>query len=144
MPRFWRHGLLAASIIMYAVVCIVILALANTSLSSPAGLAISDLVEVPAASFSHRSSGEFTRDGRVVTAPLAMVTIPHTLAIMRHQVSAAEYRRCVEAGACPTLDDDDFAVANRPVVISQLARRPGLCCLAVARDRRARLPTDEE
>jgi formylglycine-generating enzyme required for sulfatase activity len=144
MPRFWRQGLLAASIIMYAVVCIVILALANTPLSSAAGLAISDLVEVPATSFSHRSSGEFTRDGRVVTAPLATVTIPHTLAIMRHQVSAAEYRRCVEAGACPTRDDNEVA-ANRPVVkVSWRDAQAYAAWLSRETGEHYRLPTDEE
>lgn len=146
MPRLWRRGLLAASIIVYAVVCIVILALANAPLPSSPGPAISDLVEVQAASFSHRTSGEFTRDGRIVTAPLAMVTIPHTLAIMRHQVSAAEYRRCVEAGACPTLEGDtDLAAANRPVVkVSWRDAQAYAAWLSRETGDHYRLPTDEE
>ncbi len=145
MPRFWRHGL-AASIIVYAVVCMVILALANAPLQNPRGPAISDLVEVRAASFSHRSSGEFTSDGRIVTAPLAMVTIPHTLAIMRHQVSAAEYRRCVESGACPTLEGDtDLAAANRPVVkVSWRDAQAYAEWLSRETGDHYRLPTDEE
>jgi formylglycine-generating enzyme required for sulfatase activity len=146
MPRFWTRGLLAASIIVYAVVCVVILALANAPLPSPPGAAISDLVEVQAASFFHRSSGEFTRDGRIVTAPLAMVTIPHTLAIMRHQVSAAEYRRCVEAGACPTLEGDtDLAAADRPVVkVSWRDAQAYAAWLSRETGDHYRLPTDEE
>jgi formylglycine-generating enzyme required for sulfatase activity len=145
MLRFWRHGLLAASIIVYAVVCIVIIALAKAPSPTPAGPAISDLVEVRAASFSHRSSGEFTRDGRIVTAPLTMVTIPHTLAIMRHQVSVAEYRRCVEAGACPILDDNDLAAANRPVVkVSWRDAQAYAAWLSRETGEHYRLPTDEE
>jgi formylglycine-generating enzyme required for sulfatase activity len=146
MPRFLRQGLQAASIIVYAVVCIVILVLTNAPLPSPAGPAISDLVEVRAASFSHRSSGEFTRNGRIVTAPLAMVTIPHTLAIMRHQVSAAEYRRCVEAGVCPTLEDDnDLSAGNRPVVkVSWRDAQAYAAWLSRETGDHYRLPTDEE
>ena len=82
MGRFWRQGLLVASMIVYAVACIVIVALASEPVLSPAGSGIPDLVELRAASFSHRSSGEFTRDGRQVTAPLVTVTIPDTLAVL--------------------------------------------------------------
>jgi formylglycine-generating enzyme required for sulfatase activity len=146
MPRLSRQGLQAASIIVYAAACIVILVVANVPLPSPAGPAISEMVEVRAASFSHRSSGEFTRDGRIVTAPLAMVTIPHTLAIMRHQVSAAEYRRCVVAGGCPTLEgDNDLAAANRPVVkVSWHDAQAYAAWLSRETGDHYRLPTDEE
>src|SRR5947209_7340877 len=102
MRRFWMEGLVAASLAASAAVCAV--AFADAQLPGAADLAIADLVELQAAPpFSHRSSGEFTQDGRVVTAPLVTVTIPHTLVIMRHQVTAAEYGRCVEAGACPMI-----------------------------------------
>jgi formylglycine-generating enzyme required for sulfatase activity len=146
MPRFWRQGLQAASIIVYAAAGSVILVLANVPLPSPAGPAISEMVEVRAASFSHRSSGEFTRDGRIVTAPLATVTIPHTLAIMRHQVSAAEYRRCVVAGGCPTREgDNDLAAANRPVVkVSWHDTQAYAAWLSRETGDHYRLPTDEE
>ena len=146
MPRFWRQGLQAASIVVYAAACSVILVLANVPLPSPAGSAISEMVEVRAASFSHRSSGEFTRDGRIVTAPLAMVTIPQTLAIMRHQVSAAEYRRCVVAGGCPTLEgDNDLAAAKRPVVkVSWRDAQAYAAWLSRETGDHYRLPTDEE
>jgi formylglycine-generating enzyme required for sulfatase activity len=98
MWRFWMEGLVAAPFAVSAAVCAV--AFADVRLPGTADLAIADLVEQQAASFSHRSSGEFTQDGRIVTAPLVTVTIPRTLVIMRHQVTAAEYGRCVEAGAC--------------------------------------------
>jgi len=98
MRRFWMEGLMAAPLAASAAVCA--LAFADTQLPGAADPAIADVVELQAGSFSHRSSGEFTQDGRIVTAPLVTVTIPHTLVIMRHQVTAAEYGRCVEAGAC--------------------------------------------
>ena len=149
MSRFWRQWLLTASIIVYAVVCLVMVALAHAILPSPASPVISDLsdlVEVRAASFTHRSSGEFTRDDRVVTAPLVTVTIPHALAIMRHQVSAAEYRRCIDAGACPTLErDNDLAAASRPIVkVSWRDAQAYAAWLSRETGEHYRLPTDEE
>jgi formylglycine-generating enzyme required for sulfatase activity len=146
MPRFWRQGLPASSIIVCAVVGIVIITLADKPVPGRAGPAISDLVELQAASFSHRRSGEFTRDGRIIAAPLAMTEIPHTFAIMRHQVSGAEYRRCVEAGACPPLDgDNDLAPGNRPVVkVSWRDAQAYAAWLSHETGDHYRLPTDEE
>jgi len=96
MRRFWMEGLVVALLLgASAAVCVV--ALADAQLPGAADLTVRDLVELQAASFSHRSSGEFTQEVRIVTAPLVTVTIPHTLVIMRHQVTAAEYGRCVEA-----------------------------------------------
>jgi formylglycine-generating enzyme required for sulfatase activity len=130
--------------IVYAVACIVIVALASEPVLGPAGAGIPDLVELRAASFSHRSSGEFTRDGRQVTAPLVTVTIPDTLAIMRRQVTAAEYRHCVEAGACPTPDNDP-AAANRPAVkVSWQDAQAYAAWLSRETGQHFRLPTDEE
>src|SRR3954463_9473386 len=97
MRHFWMEGLVAVLLGASAAVCVV--AFADAYLPSATDLTVPDLVELQATSFSHRSSGEFTQEGRIVTAPLVTVTIPHALVIMRHQVTAAEYRRCVEAGA---------------------------------------------
>ena len=144
MRRFWRQWLLVASVVAYATACIVIMAFANAPMPGPAGLAIPDLVELRAASFSHRSSGEFTRDGRVVTAPLVTVAIPHTLVIMRRQVTAAEYRGCVEADVCPMLDRDS-AAANRPVVkVNWRDAHAYAAWLSRETGEHFRLPTDEE
>ncbi|MCL2427960.1 MAG: formylglycine-generating enzyme family protein [Alphaproteobacteria bacterium] len=122
------------------------IALANSPLPRPAEPAIADLVELQAASFSHRRSGEFTRDGQIITAPLATAEIPRTFAIMRHQVSGAEYRRCVEAGACPTLEgDNDAAAADRPVVkVSWRDAQAYAAWLSRETGDHYRLPTDEE
>src|SRR5258707_15869370 len=97
MRRFWMEGLVAAPLAASAAVCAV--AFADAQLPGAADLAIADLVELKPASFSHRSSGEVTQDARVVTAPPAMVTIPHSLVIIRHQGTAADYGRRVEARA---------------------------------------------
>jgi formylglycine-generating enzyme required for sulfatase activity len=144
MRRFWRQGLLVVSLIVYAAACIVIAAFANDPAASTAGPVIPDIVELPAASFSHRSSGEFTRYGRPVTAPWVTVAIPRTLGIMRHQVTAAEYRLCVEARACPMLDGV-LAAVNLPVVkVNWRDAHAYAAWLSRETSEHFRLPTDEE
>jgi formylglycine-generating enzyme required for sulfatase activity len=105
---------------------------------------IPDLVELPPGAFGYRVSGEFTRDGKPAMAPIVTATIKHTLAVMQHQVTTAEYQRCVEAQACPMVGPDPDA-PDRPMVkvnwrdahayASWLSRETGV---------RFRLPTDAE
>src|SRR3978361_78930 len=79
-------------------------------------MSASDLVELrPSGAFRYRSNGEFTRDGKAVTAPAVTIFLRRPLAFMRRQVTVAEYRLCVKAHACPTLDRD-VPAADRPVV----------------------------
>jgi formylglycine-generating enzyme required for sulfatase activity len=52
-----------------------------------------ELVHLRPGAFSYRVSGEFTRDGRPTIPPIAATSIERTLSIMRHQVTAAGYRR---------------------------------------------------
>lgn len=103
-----------------------------------------DLVELRPGTFRFRASDEFSRDGKPVAAPKATVTIDRALALMTHQVTAADYQRCVKAQVCPMVDPDAVA-SDRPVVgvswrdvqayISWLSRETG---------ENFRLPTDEE
>src|SRR4051812_764944 len=76
---------------------------------------VPDLVELRPGAFGYRAAGEFSRAGKPVTAPIMTAIIRRTLAVMRHQVTAADYRRCVEAEACPMVDRDATA-SDRPVV----------------------------
>jgi formylglycine-generating enzyme required for sulfatase activity len=141
MRRYWRQELLIASIIAYAAVCIAIVAFAEAPAPSSA---IPDVVDLPPAIFSHRSSGEFTRNGRPATAPLVTVTIPYSLAVMRRQVTDAEYQRCVGAGACLALDRDQ-AAGNVPVVkVSWRDAQAYAAWLSRETGAHFRLPTDEE
>src|SRR5215470_3861494 len=77
---------------------------------------VPDLVEVRPGSFPYRASGEFTRDGKPARAPVWNVAFAQPLAVMRHQVTKAEYWRCAEAGACPMIDRQADA-DNRPMVM---------------------------
>jgi formylglycine-generating enzyme required for sulfatase activity len=105
---------------------------------------VPDLVELRPGAFGYRAAGEFSRAGKPVTAPIVTAVIRRILTVMRHQVTAADYQRCVEAEACPMVDRDATA-SDRPVVrvswrdaqayASWLSRETGV---------RFRLPTDEE
>ncbi|MDX3810090.1 SUMF1/EgtB/PvdO family nonheme iron enzyme [Bosea thiooxidans] len=59
---------------------------------------------VPAVTMLHRLDGEYSRAGRPVDPPRVAINIREPLEIMRYQVSAADYARCVAEGACRRLD----------------------------------------
>jgi len=103
-----------------------------------------DVVQVRPGAFAYRASGDFTRDGKPARAPLASVTIARPLAVMRHQVTAAEYWRCIDAGACPTIDRHP-AAADRPVVnVSWRDAHAYAAWLSRETGMAFRLPTDAE
>ena len=105
---------------------------------------IPDLVELRAGHFRHRAAGEFSRDGRSVTAPIVTAKITRKLAVMRHQVTAADYQRCVEAEACPVVDHDG-AVPGLPMVkVSWRDAHAYASWLSRETGELYRLPTDEE
>lgn len=59
---------------------------------------------VPPATLMHRLDGEYSRSGRPIDAPRIAIRIDQPLEIMRYQVTAADYARCVSDGACKRLD----------------------------------------
>jgi formylglycine-generating enzyme required for sulfatase activity len=59
-----------------------------------------DLVTIGPGSHHYRASGAFLKQGRPVDAPILSVRIGKPLTIMKYQVSAADYSRCVSDGAC--------------------------------------------
>lgn len=63
--------------------------------------AVDGAVTLPVSSFSYRLAGDFSRDGRSVAAPVHEIRHDGGLAMMKAQVTAAEYARCMEQGACP-------------------------------------------
>ena len=90
-------------------------------------------------------AGDFTRAGQQVEAPLASVRFTRPLSIMKHQVSAADYQRCVDAAGCRALSPGVEARADRPAVqISWHDADAYAAWLSRTTGERYRLPTDEE
>ena len=104
------------------------------------------LVELQPGSVQYRAAGDFTRAGKPAEAPLTTVRIAHPLAIMRHQVSGADYQRCVDGRRLPRVCLADAAIAaDRPAV--QVSWRDADAYAAWLSRRTGetyRLPTDEE
>lgn len=103
-----------------------------------------EMVEVPPGSFRYWQAGAFTRDGKPADAPPRMISVRRPIKAMRHQVSEAEYQRCVAERACPARarasDHSDLPAVmvsgrDADAYASWLSRRLG---------QRYRLPTDEE
>ena len=103
------------------------------------------LVELQPGTVSYRVAGDFTRAARQVEAPLASVRFTQPLTIMKHQVSAADYQRCVDAAACRALSPGVKPVADRPAVqISWHDADAYAAWLSRQTGEHYRLPTDEE
>jgi len=136
MPRLWTIGLAVAAILAVP-------AMARDDGSASVTPPVPpDLIELAPGAFSYRASGAFTRDGKPETAPMVAATIRRPLAMMRHQVTVAEYRRCVSAGACPMVAQDG---PDRPVVkVSWQDAQAYASWLSRATGSAFRLPSDEE
>jgi formylglycine-generating enzyme required for sulfatase activity len=103
------------------------------------------LVELKPGRMHYFAAGEFTRDGKPVNAPESVVHFDRPLKIMKHQVSVAEYRRCVDDRACAPLAPDAATEPDRPaVMVSWRDAHAYAGWLSRKLDVRFRLPTDEE
>ena len=142
MPFTWKISLLATAVV--APLAIMAFAPGHGPELATSRVRVPDLVELPPGNFRYRASGEFTRDGKPTTAPVVAVTIKRTLTVMRHQITAADYGRCVEAEACPLVDRDATA-SDRPMVnVSWWDARAYASWLSRETGLQFRLPTDEE
>jgi formylglycine-generating enzyme required for sulfatase activity len=74
-----------------------------------------DTVTIASHPYSYREAGEFVRGTMVIDAPRASVASPAPLDIMKYQVSAADYTRCVAEGACKKAAPRWHGVGNVPV-----------------------------
>ena len=110
-----------------------------------APLAEQAMVELQPGQIAYRLAGDFTRAGKQAEAPLATLRIAAPLAIMQHQVSAADYQQCVEASACRALDRGVVVATDRPAVqVSWHDASAYAGWLSGNTGERYRLPTDEE
>ncbi|MCR6500086.1 formylglycine-generating enzyme family protein [Shinella sp. CPCC 101442] len=81
--------------------------------ATPAGPVLDEplTVEIAPRTFDYRDSGEFFRNGFAVDGPVKSVTARRPLTIMKYQVTAADYGRCVADGACAPAEPS-FAPAD--------------------------------
>ncbi len=75
-----------------------------------------ETVTIAPRDFWYRVAGDFHRDNTAVDGPRTLRRLDAALTIMKTQVSAADYDRCVRARACAALDQRVPARADLPVV----------------------------
>ena len=104
------------------------------------------LVTIAAGDVVYRAAGEFLRAGNPQNGPKTVVSIARDFAIMKRQVSRAEYRACVAAGACKPIDKSAASGGEDiPVVgVSWQDATAYAGWLSAKTGYRYRLPTDEE
>src|SRR5262245_11208164 len=73
-------------------------------------------VEVRPGTLQYRLAGEFTRGGKPAEAPMVTVRMARPFTIMKAQVTASDYQRCVADGACKSLTADAAIRSDRPAV----------------------------
>jgi len=108
-------------------------------------VAAPSMVTLRPGSLRYRPAGDFSRAGQPVDSPETTVSIDQALVIMRHQVTAADYQRCVEDQACPPLDPGVLPAPDQPAV--RISWRDAVSYAGwLSREAGAayRLPTDQE
>ena len=83
--------------------------------SSSSDVAAPDIVTLMPAAFDFRPGGQYQQGGVAVSSPIQTITLATPLDIMRYQVSAADYGRCVAAAACPAARPRHTGTGNIPV-----------------------------
>jgi formylglycine-generating enzyme required for sulfatase activity len=121
-----------------------------TALASPVANPVGALIEAPPVvalqprPFSYRLAGEFTLDGKPLIAPLHIAQLDRTLTIMIHQVTVADYERCVLDRACQRVAPGVHTTDQPIVKISWQDATAYAAWLSRQLGATYRLPTDEE
>ncbi len=103
------------------------------------------LIDLQPGAISYRAAGDFTRGGKPAEAPIVAIRLERPLAIMRHQVTAGDYQRCVLAAACQPLAADVAVSDELPAVkVSWRDADAYAAWLSRGTGQHYRLPTDEE
>jgi formylglycine-generating enzyme required for sulfatase activity len=74
------------------------------------------LIELRPGTVQYRLAGEFTRAGKPAEAPMVAARIARAFAIMKTQVTASDYQRCVEERTCKPLAANVAILPDRPAV----------------------------
>src|SRR5215475_11236140 len=75
-----------------------------------------EMIALQAGQVIYPPAGDFMRSGKPVNAPLKTVYFARGLRIMKHQVTQAEYLKCVEDRGCPAAVLPGPASADAPMV----------------------------
>ena len=67
---------------------------------APARLEFFETIDIAPRVFAYRMAGDFSQTGQSVDAPLVVVARTSVLHIMKRQVTAADYDRCVADTKC--------------------------------------------
>lgn len=103
-----------------------------------------EFAALKAENFSYRIAGDFSRDGKPVTAPLRRIKLDSSLAIMTRQVTAAEYGRCVDDGSCPRIPQASTKDDMPMVGVNWRDATAYARWMTKVTGKLHRLPTDEE
>jgi formylglycine-generating enzyme required for sulfatase activity len=76
---------------------------------------VPETVVVTSAPYAYRAVGDFQQEGVPVDGPLVSLDPAPQVEIMRYQVTASAYDRCVEAGACQAANPNLRASGEVPV-----------------------------
>ncbi|MGO4562578.1 SUMF1/EgtB/PvdO family nonheme iron enzyme [Rhizobiales bacterium 3FA27D7] len=108
-----------------------------------AKLAPVETIAIVPGEFTFRLPGEYLRNGRPVDAPTRTVRFRAGFEVMKYQVSAGDYGRCVADGACETPDGN--AAGDTPVTgVSYRDAQAYAAWLSGRTGEPWRLPSDEE
>jgi formylglycine-generating enzyme required for sulfatase activity len=132
---------------MMAVVFAVSSGIASTPITRPSSAQwdSAEAVDVAPRAFAYRMAGDFSQAGRPVDAPLVAVVRTFMLHIMKQQVTAAEYDRCVAEAKCMPRPSFGSSDPNLPVVqLSWDDATAYASWLSAKTGETWRLPTDEE
>jgi formylglycine-generating enzyme required for sulfatase activity len=101
-------------------------------------------IELAPTSFAYRVAGDFSKDGKPVPSPRRELRLPHGLVIMKTQVTAADYARCMAEAACPRVPLPDGARDVPIVGVSWHDASAYAAWISHKTGVTHRLPTDEE
>lgn len=103
-----------------------------------------EFAEIAPVDFDYRMAGDFSRAGRPVDGPRSAARLPAKLRIMKHQVTVAEYGRCVDAGACLRPVPADARPDTPMVGVNWRDAEAYAAWMSRTTGQNYRLPTDQE
>ena len=119
--------------------------LAHAGSGEAAAVNSPETISINPARFDYREAGEFYRNNLAVDGPKSQRTLRRPLVIMKYQVSAADYEKCVGDGFCMPRETSAPASANLPVTGVSFDDAQAYAGWLSARTGEAwRLPSDEE